>query len=47
MKKFSQSVVAIFAGIVFTGILLDEAGKGSFGGTLQQIAGKVTRGYGV
>lgn len=47
MKKVLGNVLPIFAGIVITGLLLDEAGKGTFGNTIKSFAGKVTRGYGV
>lgn len=46
-KQFVMTVLAVHVGIITGGIVLDEAGKGTFGGTLQGIASKVTRGFGV
>ena len=46
MKKILGNVLPIFAGIVITGLLLDEAGKGTFGRIVKGFADKVTRGYG-
>lgn len=47
MQKLLQTVVAVGAAIIVTGLLLDEAGKGTFGVLVKEFAGKVTRGYGV
>lgn len=46
-KKYAQSVLSIVAGIVVAGVILEEAGKGTFGATVQKLANKVTLGYGV
>lgn len=47
LKKFGQSTLSLFVGIIVTGVILDEAGKGTFGGLIQSFAQKVSRGYGV
>lgn len=46
LKKLGQSIFSLMAGIILTGMLLDEAGKGTFGGLIQSGAKKVTSGYG-
>lgn len=46
-KAFIYNVLAIHVGIITAGIVLDEAGRGTFGGTISTIANKVTRGFGV
>lgn len=46
-KNFIMTVFAIHVGIATAGIILDEAGKGTFGSTVGEIARKITRGFGV
>jgi hypothetical protein len=46
-KNFIQTVLAIHVGIFTAGIVLDEAGRGTFGNTVQSIASKITKGFGV
>lgn len=46
-NKFLMNVLAVFVGIAGTGIVLDEAGKGSFGETAANVATKITNGFGV
>lgn len=47
MQKLMQTMIAVGASIIATGIVLDEAGKGRLGGFIKSIANKATRGYGV
>jgi len=42
-----MTVLAVHAGIITGGVFLDEAGKGTFGQTLANLATKVTNGFGV
>lgn len=44
---FAKSVFVVVVGIVATGLLLDQAGKGRFGQGIKGIAQNVTAGYGV
>lgn len=46
-KNFLKTVLAIHVGIITAGVVLDEAGKGTFGETVRGVAVKVTKGFGV
>lgn len=46
MQKAIVYVLIGCAAIVLTGIALDEAGQGRFGGLIKSFANKATRGYG-
>jgi hypothetical protein len=41
-----RTVLGVTAAIIFTGVLLEEAGKGTLGSAVKTIALKATRGYG-
>jgi hypothetical protein len=43
----ASAVLGTVAGIVITGLLLDEAGKGKFGEAVKKVSQKITNGYGV
>lgn len=47
MKNAIQTLLVVSAGIILTGLLLEQAGKGRFGAGVKGIAQNVTRGYGV
>lgn len=47
MKGLLGKILVISSAIIATGVVLDEAGKGTFGSAVQSAASKVTRGYGV
>lgn len=42
-----KTVLAVSAGIILTGLLLNELGKGKAGSMLQGLAKNVTAGFGV
>lgn len=46
-KISTVTFFSVMTAILVTGILLDEAGKGTFGTTVKNVAVKVTSGYGV
>lgn len=46
MKSFISGLAHSVAAIYVAGLLLDEAGRGSFGSELQKLAARITRGYG-
>jgi len=47
MPKVVKDILILFSGVVFSGLLLDEAGKGTFGNIPQTLAKKVSNGFGV
>lgn len=47
MKNVAFTVLGVFVAIILTGWILEEAGKGTFGGFVKDLAQKTTRGYGV
>jgi len=46
MKHFLLTAGAVVAGIFAAGLILEEAGKGTFGVGVQGIAKNITTGYG-
>jgi len=46
LKKTGYLVLMVMIGIVATGLLLDEANKGTFGAMIKGLAKKSTSGYG-
>lgn len=46
MQKLLVSVGVVVAAIIAAGVLLDEAGKGTFGAVIRDLAKKTTSGYG-
>ena len=46
MHKFIVSVLVVGVAIIATGIFLDEAGKGTLGGFVKDLAKKSTSGFG-
>jgi hypothetical protein len=46
MKSFFSGIFHTVAAIYVAGLLLDEAGKGTFGAEVANVAAKITKGYG-
>jgi len=46
-KAAIKGIIVTMASIVLTGVVLDEAGRGTFGTLTADFARKVTRGYGI
>lgn len=46
MKESVKTFGVIVLAIIVTGLILDELGKGRFGGAARSLARKVTSGYG-
>lgn len=47
MRDKVQTLLLVVLAIIFTGVIMDEAGKGRFGSIFKELAQKVARGYGV
>lgn len=46
MKSFVSGILHTVTAIYVAGLLLDEAGKGTFGSQVQKLSARITRGYG-